>query len=312
MRKRFLAGAIITVLLLTSCGNASSVKNTSEGESLINLPTTSFIEAGLTTKDFDGHISVFAYPVYDAFGAYEFLDDNQALVWQTYFNIWDKKETSALYEIPKMTADELSIVFDLFTSQFPSGSELQLSYKTSDTFEDDGTYSGIYFESLGEFDSNTSSKLYLTSTSILEALECDGTDQDKAFVIAKWLCDNVVYSSDYIISSLDSTYLIYDAIINKQSSSEGYAAAYNYLCTLAGLKSISIYGDFNGLNNHFWNMIKIDNGWYHVDTSQMKSENYYRYFCLTDSEIFVDHSNAKLYSNESNGISFVPNTPVAN
>lgn len=73
---------------------------------------------------------------------------------------------------------------------------------------------------------------------------------------------------------------------------QSYSYAYQWLCHRAGLWCVTCSGGC-----HCWNVIKLDNGLtYHVDlTWADNSGDFERYFCLTQSEIEIDHS---LYDGE--------------
>lgn len=68
---------------------------------------------------------------------------------------------------------------------------------------------------------------------------------------------------------------------------QSYSYAYQWLCHRAGLWCVTCSGDC-----HCWNVIKLDNGLtYHVDLTWADSSgNFERYFCLTQSEIEIDHT----------------------
>ena len=52
--------------------------------------------------------------------------------------------------------------------------------------------------------------------------------------------------------------------------------------------------------DHEWNIIKLDDGYYHVDITWMQA-NRDRYFCLSDEQIFADHIIISQYHPECSG-----------
>ena len=57
----------------------------------------------------------------------------------------------------------------------------------------------------------------------------------------------------------------YDALVRKESNSEGTALAYQLLCNQAGIECYLVQGSLDG-NPHFWNIVLDENGHYrHMD-----------------------------------------------
>lgn len=98
------------------------------------------------------------------------------------------------------------------------------------------------------------------------------TDEEKYLALATALCEYVTYYNDTLsgvpINSCSESD-IYDALIAKESSCEGYAEAYMMLCTFANLPCYYVIG-YNPLGGgHSWNIVEIDGHYYHVDTMHM-------------------------------------------
>ena len=73
----------------------------------------------------------------------------------------------------------------------------------------------------------------------------------------------MISPSDYKDRSSDS-WLVSAAgpILKKEAVCDGYSKAYDFLCKKAGLETIYVTS-FEQM--HAWNMICIDNAWYHID-----------------------------------------------
>lgn len=123
-----------------------------------------------------------------------------------------------------------------------------------------------------------------------EIIESEITDQmsdyTRALVLHDWLLENADY---------DYTYTHYDAsgvLLHGTGVCDSYARAYEMLCTAAGLECIYVTGYGNG-GYHGWNLVKIEGGWYHVDTTWDDTgwtyADMHRYFLLTDEEMARDH-----------------------
>lgn len=95
------------------------------------------------------------------------------------------------------------------------------------------------------------------------------SDLEKATYVYKWIANNTTYNE---YSSFNQT--IYSVLINRNSVCTGYAKTAQYLLGLIGVQSELVFGRFHTDKSeggrHGWNIVKIDDNWYHVD------------FCLAD------------------------------
>ena len=93
------------------------------------------------------------------------------------------------------------------------------------------------------------------------ALELTAGEEITAQSLYDRVTDGLVLSPN---SGKSSTY---DALIGKESDSEGAALAYQLLCDQAGIECYLVQGTLNG-QDHFWNIISAENGLYrHMDLS---------------------------------------------
>jgi len=111
---------------------------------------------------------------------------------------------------------------------------------------------------------------------------------DKERVIHDWIINNTQYDQSY------SIYDPYNTLINHTGVCEGYSLLAQKMFTIAGIKSLVIEGDADGVS-HAWNLVYIDNNWYHVDLTwddPISSKNVlrYDYYNVSDSEMSVDHT----------------------
>ncbi len=115
------------------------------------------------------------------------------------------------------------------------------------------------------------------------------SDFEKETIIHDMLCKTVTYDSE-LGSEVGAIYSIYGALINGHAVCEGYARAFKLLCQSAGLECILVTGDSKGVG-HLWNMVKLEDEWYHVDVTwdDLKEEPHHTYLNLTTLEIRADH-----------------------
>ena len=138
---------------------------------------------------------------------------------------------------------------------------------------------------------------------ILAALVHDGTEYGKAYSIAKWMVDHITYPDDYRERVEDYLSTAYTALTSNEAICGGYARTFDFLCKKAGLETIYL----DGLD-HVWNMIRIDEKWYHSDVTWMDSEDdILKYFMMTDSICdATGHKEWSYYWDQENNISISP------
>ncbi|MDD4876933.1 MAG: transglutaminase domain-containing protein, partial [Dehalococcoidales bacterium] len=103
-------------------------------------------------------------------------------------------------------------------------------------------------------------------------------DFEKARAIYRWITQNISYDfSAYLTKNYGSTSAA-DVLISQSSVCQGYATLFNALAKSAGLEVVTISGwakgySYNagdsiiGATNHAWNAVKIEDGWYLIDST---------------------------------------------
>ncbi len=87
----------------------------------------------------------------------------------------------------------------------------------------------------------------------------------------------------------------YGALCNRIAVCEGYAEAYQLLMDIAGIDCIYVSGDTN--EPHAWNLLRMDDGYYHVDATwddpvSADRQQYllHDYFLVSDAQIAETHT----------------------
>lgn len=128
----------------------------------------------------------------------------------------------------------------------------------------------------------------------LAIINSEMTDYQREFVIHDYIVDHTRYVDKGNVSrNLEGIFL------NKEAVCGGYAQAFYYLATYAGLDSEFVLGD--GIQDgakiaHAWNTVEIDGDWYQIDvtwddpvTTNGENKKTYAYFNLTNEEMKIDH-----------------------
>ena len=95
---------------------------------------------------------------------------------------------------------------------------------------------------------------------ILDELNLDGkSDYEKICIINDWIVDNIEFEN-VNKNNMGSSYT---AFIGKLTPCRGFAIAFYRLCKEEGIEARIVYRDDK---KHEWNLVKLNNKWYHVDT----------------------------------------------
>lgn len=136
---------------------------------------------------------------------------------------------------------------------------------------------------------------------IKEIIKPGMSDDEKRLAIYDYLNDNTIYNFDALESaeannfqdvddSFNNSFTTYGILVEKVGVCQSYALTYKLLADLAGLESVVITGDIGGLP-HAWNKVKIDDEWYHVDTTNNETNVGYPYMYYNISDETAENNN---------------------
>lgn len=186
--------------------------------------------------------------------------------------------------------------------------ERQLA-KVVDAFQEDHSeifwFSGSYLYYLGsdyvsiELHSILSKTQYMSYSKrfikavskILSGLKDNMSEFERALYLHDYLVNNCEYDENVDEENDEEQYNSYGALVNKLAVCEGYAEAYHYLLSCVGINSLNVSGFSEG-EAHQWNIVNIDDEWYHTDVTwdDCGDEYMYDYFNLTTEQIEKDHT----------------------
>lgn len=111
------------------------------------------------------------------------------------------------------------------------------------------------------------------------------------FEIVKYVYDYLIQNSYYDKDFPDQSLL--SILLDQIGLCTSYAKSFKFIMDYFNIDCFLVEGKFKGqTDSHVWNMIKLDNQWYHVDVTQGDSTNEYidySYLCVTDEQILKDH-----------------------
>ena len=133
--------------------------------------------------------------------------------------------------------------------------------------------------------------LYDKYTKILEEIiSPNQSDIEKEIAIHDYLVDNINY-----VDTGDSSYNAYSALINGIAVCSGYTECFKTLLDMLGIENATISGEAGG-QQHIWNVVNLDNHWYHVDVTWDdpvgSSSDYidHSYFNISADDMALDHT----------------------
>jgi len=106
-------------------------------------------------------------------------------------------------------------------------------------------------------------------TSIISRLSFTGNALQDEFNIHKFIVNNISYGKTNRIPN--EAFTIKGALVDKTAVCEGYSKTFKLLCNHANIPCITISGtalnEFGMNENHSWNIVKINDDYFHVDST---------------------------------------------
>ncbi len=118
----------------------------------------------------------------------------------------------------------------------------------------------------------------------------NGTLPQQALSLFSQLSDACAYDPDNTLrsqnSSLDPSLgtTAYGALADNLADSMGMALAYSALCRQAGIECYVVNGTLDG-TAHSWNIIKLDDAYYHADVALVKASGLSESFLRSDNQL---------------------------
>ena len=100
-----------------------------------------------------------------------------------------------------------------------------------------------------------------------------------ALKICRYLVSRCNYAPDSAASSA------YDALALGKADSQGLALAFKALCNKLNIRCEVVSGLMDS-EDHFWNIIRIEDSYYHVDVSRCRTEGYEAGFLRSDQDMW--------------------------
>lgn len=119
---------------------------------------------------------------------------------------------------------------------------------------------------------------------ILDSKIATASDYDKVKWIYNWMADNIRYYPAWYNNGA------YDTFIEKNASDDGFVELFSVFANELGLDTRIVFGDVkigSKVRQYTWNIVKLDDKWYQVDTrlANLEGEKY----LLKGTDSFSEH-----------------------
>ncbi|MFD0712494.1 transglutaminase domain-containing protein [Paenibacillus sp. GCM10027626] len=120
------------------------------------------------------------------------------------------------------------------------------------------------------------------------------SDKEKVKAIHDWVVRNLAYDASL------SRYTAYEALTEGTAVCQGYSLLVYRMLEKSGIENRIIEGEVD-TGSHVWNLVKLDDRWYHVDatwddpTPDKPGKVSYTYFLKNDQQMKKDHTWTKSY-----------------
>ncbi len=118
------------------------------------------------------------------------------------------------------------------------------------------------------------------------------SDFDKIKFVNDYIVQNTVYSTD----TTNSPHSAYTVLAEGKAVCQGYALLAQKMLVKLGIESLYVVGEAGGVG-HAWNLVKLNGGWYHMDTTwndptpdRGPNNVRYAYFLMSDQKLAKDHT----------------------
>lgn len=147
---------------------------------------------------------------------------------------------------------------------------------------------------------------------INEIISPSMSDFEKEKAIHDYIVNTTRYDNENFNNQTTpiESHTAYGVFVNKVAVCEGYAIAMKKLLDEVNIESLLVIGTAKD-SDHSWNLVKLDNEWYHVDPTwddpvyivngEVKDILSYKYFNLTDEEMSENHTWDKNHYPKANG-----------
>lgn len=123
----------------------------------------------------------------------------------------------------------------------------------------------------------------LADALIAKKITPEMSQYDMAYTLWQWCRKNITYTTTK--GDRSSVWAgAYEGLYKKKGDCYTFFATYSLLLTRCGIENLCV-ARVGGTSNHWWNLVHIESGWYHCDTSPRRTGDHYKCFMQTDAQV---------------------------
>ncbi|MDE7273914.1 MAG: hypothetical protein K2N95_12775 [Lachnospiraceae bacterium] len=189
----------------------------------------------------------------------------------------------AFAPVESVTAGELRNIFSAVYNDHPELFWMETAYSGKYVRSGQCVEIDLRFNRTARDLENAKARFEDNAEQILSEAQNLSSDYDKEKFVHDALIDRITYNM-----GAEMNQSAYSALVNGQTVCAGYARAFQYLMQQLGIPCYYCTG-FAG-ESHAWNIIRLDDGFYNVDTTWDDTGNgTYDYFNKTDADYASSH-----------------------
>lgn len=285
MKFRYIKNAVAVSLAVTALLIMSSCSVLEELDSLISASQTETQDTTEPPKK--------RHPVETSYGFENLSDDSLEDLYYLIDEYSDNK-SSVEFKIDGIyTYRQIHETIIAYKNDHPENFWLKTSYSYYNL--DSETYIYLFFNKSKDEIDEAKEKFNAVVDEIVSNAPKNASD----FEIEKYINDYLIDNCEYDHEAAENEKIIanendaYGALVDKKAVCEGYARAFQLLCTRLGLDCVNITGESEGVG-HQWNCVKIEGDWYYVDVTWNDTDGEaeylkYDYFNLTTEQLKKTH-----------------------
>ena len=236
------------------------------------------------------------YSASTLYAYYNNLSSDEKLLYEKIYDAIKKYDTEVKLNI-KIDSESVEKVYTSILYDHPEDFYLSDTYACS--YDNDGylvLFEIKYNDLINDIEVNKE-KFNDAINIVIDNANKLSLDYEKEIYVHDYLSSLITYDS----SVSDKT--AYGAIINKKSLCTGYSFLYQIIMNKLGIRTYTVFG--YAKENHTWNIVELEDGYYNVDLTwdDQEKRTIYKYFNVSDNMIKEDHerNNDSLNNIKCNG-----------
>lgn len=226
--------------------------------------------------------------VEDAFYGYGYhsLDRNDRLVYRRLYNCISNYETNFDLPFTGISYQHIYRILMCINYDNPLLFQTPLSFTKWSGSKDDIRSITLSYDFSKEETEYYANKVKQRAQEILK--EADGAETLSEYLLS--IHNSILKEASYDYSFSDpGVYEAFGVLVDGTGVCESYSRAFQYLCQCIGVDNILVVG-LSGNEPHMWNMIRLDDDWYHSDLTWDDEDGgtiIYDFFCFNDKDLIT-------------------------